>query len=280
MRAAIVGAAGQLGRELRARLGDGVCWASDRRELDVRDADAVARMVETARPDVILNASAYNAVDGAETAPGDALAVNALGPRNLAWAARAAGALLVHVSTDYVFDGRATVPYVEDDRPQPLSAYGASKLAGEAMVTAAGGELLLVRTSAVLGLGGSQAKGGSFIERILARARAGGPLRVVADQVFSPTHAGDLADALVALVRGGARGLYHVTNDGTCSWHELAEAAVRRVGLTLPVETITAESLRLAARRPAYSVLSNAKYRALGLPPLRHWRDALAELVV
>jgi dTDP-4-dehydrorhamnose reductase len=279
MRFAIVGAAGQLGRALGARLGGDVCWSGDRSELDIRDGDAVRRMVESARPEVILNASAYNAVDAAETAPAEALAVNALGPRHLAWAARQAGALLVHVSTDYVFDGAVTRPYVEDDRAQPLSAYGASKLAGEILVTAAGGECLIVRTSAVLGVGGSQAKGGSFVERILARARSGGPLRVVADQIFSPTYAPDLAAALLALVGKGARGLYHVTNDGICSWHELAEASVRAAGLDLPVEKIRAQDLQQPARRPAYSVLSNVKYRALGLAPLRHWRDMLPELL-
>src|SRR5438270_12519791 len=126
MRFAIVGAAGQLGRALAARLGGDVCWSGDRSELDIRDSEAVARMVESVRPEVILNASAYNAVDTAETAPADALAVNALGPRHLAWAARQTGALLVHVSTDYVFDGAQSRPYLEDDRPQPLSAYGAS----------------------------------------------------------------------------------------------------------------------------------------------------------
>jgi dTDP-4-dehydrorhamnose reductase len=279
MRAAIVGVAGQLGRALRARLGADVCWAGGRADLDVRDEDAVGRMVEAARPDVILNASAYNAVDAAETAPADALAVNALGPRNLAWAARESGALLVHVSTDYVFDGQARRPYAEDDRPQPLSAYGASKLAGEAMVAAAGCDLILVRTSGVIGAGGSRAKGGSFVERIVARARAGGPLRVVADQVFSPTYAPDLAAALVALVELKARGVYHVTNDGFCSWHELAEAAVRQAGLDTPVEKIRASELKQPARRPPYSVLSNEKYRALGLTPLRPWKDTLRELV-
>lgn len=279
MRFAIVGAGGQLGRALVARLGTQVCWSGDRHALDIRDGEAVSRMVEAHQPDVILNASAYNAVDAAETAPADALAVNALGPRHLAWAAHRRGALLVHVSTDYVFDGEQSRPYAEDDRPNPLSAYGASKLAGEALVAAVGGPFLLVRTSAVLGVGGSQAKGGSFIERILARARAGGPLRVVADQVFSPTYAPDLAAALLALVAANARGFFHVTNDGPCSWHELAEAAVRQAGLELPVEKIRAQDLKQPARRPAYSVLSNARYRSLGLAPLRHWRETLPALI-
>jgi len=279
MRAAVVGAAGQLGRALVERLGPRAVWSGGRDALDVRDAAAVAAMFEREKPDVVFNATAYNAVDAAETEPAEALAVNAAGPRHLAWAARQHRARLVHVSTDYVFDGTAGRPYQEDDVPRPLNAYGASKLAGEAMVRASGCDLVLVRTSGVLGAGASRAKGGSFVERILAQARAGKPLRVVADQVFAPTYAPDLAGALIALVDAGARGVFHVTNDGGCSWHELAEAAVRGAGLDVPIEKIAAADLARPAARPAYSILSNDRYHAAGLPPLRHWRVALADLV-
>jgi dTDP-4-dehydrorhamnose reductase len=186
---------------------------------------------------------------------------------------------MVHVSTDYVFDGSSSRPYREDDRARPISAYGASKLAGEAMVAAAGGEHLIVRTSGVLGRGASRAKGGSFVERIVAAAREGKPLRVVSDQLFSPTHAGDLARALIALVEARARGLHHVTNSGECSWHELAVAALQTAGLDVPVASIAAADLARPAARPAYSVLSNERSQAAGLPPLRHWRDILPELL-
>jgi dTDP-4-dehydrorhamnose reductase len=142
-------------------------------------------------------------------------------------------------------------------------------------VAAAGGEHLVVRTSGVLGRGGSEQKGGSFVERIVAQARAGEPLRVVADQVFSPTGAADLAAASIALVRAGARGLVHVTNAGSCTWHELAVAALIVAGLDAPVERIATADLRLPARRPPYSVLDGSRYARLGLPPLRHWRAAL-----
>ena len=178
------------------------------------DEPAVAALVARLRPDVVFNATAYNRVDAAESEPERAFAVNALAPRALALAARELGALLVHVSTDYVFDGALARPYREDDPAHPLSVYGASKLAGEGHVLASGAEALVVRTSGVLGRGGSAQKGGSFIDRILAQARAGKPLRVVADQRFAPTSAGDLAGALVELVRLGARGLCHVTNAG------------------------------------------------------------------
>lgn len=279
MRALVAGAAGQLGRELRAHLGEELLWAGGRGELDVTDEAAVAALVARLRPDVVFNASAYNRVDAAESEPERAFAVNALAPRALARAARDAGALVVHVSSDYVFDGASARPYREDDPAHPLSVYGESKLLGERHVLASGAEALVVRTSGVLGRGGSAQKGGSFVDRILAQARAGKPLRVVADQVFAPTLAGELAAALIGLARRGARGLYHVTNEGSCSWQGLAEAALAAAGLALAVEPITAAQLHLPARRPAYSVLDTSRYRDLGLPPLRDWKDALAELV-
>lgn len=279
MKALVLGSAGQLGRELGQRLGDELVWAGGRAELDVTDERSVAALVARVLPDVVFNATAYNRVDAAESEPERAFAVNALAPRALALAARDAGALVVHVSTDYVFDGVLTRPYREDDRAHPLSVYGESKLQGESHVLASGAEALVVRTSGVLGRRGSAQKGGSFVDRILAQARAGKPLRVVADQLFAPTSAGELAGALIALVRLGARGLYHVTNQGSCSWHELATAALAAVGLERPVEAIAAAELGLPARRPAYSVLDTSRGRALGLPPLRPWKDALADIV-
>jgi dTDP-4-dehydrorhamnose reductase len=226
VRALVAGAAGQLGRELVARLGDEAAWSGDRAEIDVTDGAAVLALLERTRPDVVFNATAWNRVDAAETEPAAAFAVNAAAPHFLARAAVRVGATLVHFSTDYVFDGEASRPYTEDDAPRPLGAYGASKLAGERLVAAASPDHVIVRTSGLLGRGGSEQKGGSFVDRIVARARAGETLRVVADQVFSPTCAADLAQAAIALVRARARGLVHVANAGSCTWHELACAAL------------------------------------------------------
>jgi dTDP-4-dehydrorhamnose reductase len=277
VRALVVGAAGQLGRELVTLLGSGVAWAGDRPEVDVTDGGAVASLLGRVRPDVAFNATAYNRVDAAEAEPTAAFAVNAVAPHLLARACRDVGAVLVHYSTDYVFDGTASRPYREDDAPHPLGAYGASKLAGEHLVAAAGDEHLVIRTSGVLGRGGSDQKGGSFVERIVARARAGEPLRVVSDQVFAPTCAADLARASLALVRAGARGLFHVTNVGSCSWYDLACAALAVAGIDAPVQPIAAAELALPARRPRYSVLACERYLGLGLPPLRSWREALPD---
>lgn len=277
MRALVAGAEGQLGRELVTALGDELEWSGGRAALDVTDAEAVARIVAQVGPDVVFNATAYNKVDQAETEPEGALAVNALAPHRLAVAAREAGALLVHFSTDYVFDGAGDQPYREDDATGPLGVYGASKLAGEHLVKAVGGAHLVVRTSGVLGRGGSAQKGGSFVARILARARDGQALRVVTDQTFSPTCAADLAAASVALVRAEARGTVHVANSGSCSWHDLATAALAHAGIDTPVEAITTAELGLAARRPAYSVLDTSRLEELGVARLRSWQESLPD---
>jgi dTDP-4-dehydrorhamnose reductase len=276
MRALVVGACGQLGRDLVAALGPELGWSGGRDALDIADAAAVAARVREVAPDVIFNAAAYNKVDGAESEPERALQANAVGPSVLAREARTQGALFVHFSTDYVFDGEGRKPYTEDDCPRPLGAYGASKLAGEHLVAAAGGRTLVLRTSAVFGRGGNRQKGGSFVERILDQARAGRPLRVVADQVFSPTFSADLAAAAIALARTEVRGLLHVSGSGSCSWHEFAVTALRLAGLENPVEAISAADLQLAARRPAYSVLDNRRLAQAGVTPLRSWKEALA----
>jgi len=279
VRALVAGALGQLGRELSSRLGGELAWAGGRDGLDVTDEPAVFAFVAQVKPDVVFNATAWNRVDAAEAEPERAFVVNAHAPRTLARAAADVGARLVHVSTDYVFDGLSPRPYGEEDEPRPLSVYGASKLEGERNVVAAGAQHLVVRTSGVLGRAGSAQKGGSFVDRILEQARAGKPLRVVADQTFAPTFADELADALIALARSPARGLVHVTNAGSCTWHELALAALREAGSAAPVAAIKAADLKLPARRPAYSVLDNSRYLSLGLTRPRRWQDALRELV-
>jgi len=273
-----VGGRGQLGRSLVERLGArGTAPARD--ALDLAQPASVAQAVRASGASVVFNAAAYNAVDAAESDPGAAFAVNATGALHLARACAEAGALLVHVSTDYVFDGSDQAPIPEERCPRPLGVYGASKLAGEALVAASGAAHLIVRTSGVFALGGSRDKGGSFVERILARARSGQPLRVVDDQVFAPTYAPDLAAALLALVEAGAHGLVHVTNSGSCSWHELALAALRVAHVDAPVTPISARDLGAPARRPAYSVLDGARARALGLPALRPWPEALQAML-
>ena len=281
MRVVVVGAAGQLGRELVRALPPTSTIALSRADLDVRDAGAVAARIAALRPAIVVNAAADNRVDHAERAPDEAVAVNALAVAALAAACRAQDAWLVQMSTDYVFDGRASVPYREDDAPNPLGAYARSKLAGELLARALAPRHAVVRVAGLYATGGSQAKGGSFVDRLLAQARSGAPLRVVADQVTAPTWARDVAAALGRLLPRFARGdapagVYHVTNAGSCSWHEFACAALELAGVDARVERITGAELQAPAPRPAYSVLANTRLTTLGEPPLRPWRDALA----
>jgi dTDP-4-dehydrorhamnose reductase len=280
MRIVLVGAGGQLGRELRKVLPEDSTVALEHGDLDVCDGDAVTTRIRSLGPDVIINAAADNRVDAAETAPADAVGVNVLGAASLARASRDVEALLIQVSTDYVFDGCATRPYTEEDVPNPLGAYGRSKLAGELMVRTVAPRHAVVRTAGLYAAGGTRAKGGSFIDRVLEKARAGEPLEVVDDQVTAPTWAKDLAVALnhllPRLVAGDAPcGIYHVTNSGECSWYDFARAVLDLTGVKADITPIKSPQRPALALRPAYSVLANKRLATLGEPPLRSWRDAL-----
>ena len=276
MRVVVVGGTGQLGRELARVLPGADTTVLSRAELDLTDTAAVAPRLTALAPSAVLNAAADNRVDAAEQDPAPAMAVNALGVAALAEACRRSGALLVHMSTDYVFDGRAGRPYTEEDPPSPLGAYARSKLAGELLARALAPRHAVVRLAALYAAGGA-----GFVDRVLARARTGGRLRVVHDQVTAPTWARDVAAALARLlprlVRGDAPGgIYHLTNAGACSWYEFARAALALAGVDAEVEPITSAELAAPAPRPAYSVLANTRLAAIGEPPLRSWQDALA----
>jgi dTDP-4-dehydrorhamnose reductase len=280
MRIAVVGAAGQLGRELRRLLPAADTIALTRAEADLCDTAVVQTRLDELRPDVVVNCAADNRVDAAESDARDAIAVNALGVAALARHCRDRDALLVHVSTDYVFDGRATRPYTEDDAPNPQGAYARTKLAGELLAQALAPRHAILRVAGLYAEGGSRGKGGNFVDKVLAQARAGKPLRIVSDQVTAPTWARDVAEAMVRLVpriaAGTApHGLYHVTNAGACSWWEFARAALEVAGVRADVAAISTAELNAPAPRPAYSVLANARLASIGEPALRSWREAL-----
>jgi dTDP-4-dehydrorhamnose reductase len=281
VRVLVIGAAGQLGRELVHVLPPDGTIALDHAALDLRDAAAVAARLDADRPDVVVNVAADNRVDAAEADASSARAVNAEAVGHLARAAHSAGAFLVHASTDYVFDGRARVPYPEDAVPNPLGAYARSKLDGERACAAHASRHAIVRLAGLYAAGGSRGKGGSFVDKVLAQARRGEPLRIVDDQVTAPTWTRDVAAALVRLlprwIAGDAPpGVYHVTNAGACTWYQFACAALELAGVAAAVTPISTATLGAPAPRPAYSVLANTRLAALGEPPLRHWRDALA----
>ena len=247
--------------------------ALDRAACDLADRHSVEQAVAATGPAAVINCAAWTDVDGCEGDPSRAVLVNALGVRHLAVACARIGAHLVHVSTDYVFPGDKDGPYDEWDEPGPRSVYGRSKLGGEREVAAHAGSWAIARTSWVFGR-----RGRNFVDTIVGRAREGAPLRVVDDQRGCPTYAPDLAGALARLAVERRAGVYHVTNQGACTWHDLAYAAVEMAGLDPSVVgTSTTAELGRPAPRPANSVLSGAAWAAAGLPPLRPWREALAE---
>jgi dTDP-4-dehydrorhamnose reductase len=276
MRTLVVGANGQLGRDLVPRL-PGEVRPAIRADFDLDQPASVADFIGRTRPDVVVNCAAYNLVDKAEDEPDAAFRTNAWGTRALALACRDAGALLVHVSTDYVFglDAARTTPLTETDPPGPVSVYGLSKLAGEYVARTLCPRHLVVRTCGLYGVWGSGGKGGNFVETMLRVAGQGKPLRVVVDQTCTPTYTADLADALAGLIRTGATGLYHCTSGGQMNWHEFAAAVFAEAGVTADLTPITTEQFAAKAARPKFSVLDNGKLAAAGVNPPRHWREAL-----
>lgn len=267
MKILVCGAGGQLGRELveaLPRRGHEVAGLS-RGGLDVADPEAVERVLEAEAPDLVVNAAAFTDVDGCETERGAAYSGNALGPRNLAASCEMRGARLLHVSTNYVFDGDQEEPYEPFDLPNPRSVYARTKLAGEEYVRQLCGRWQIVRTAGVYG------EGRNFVRTMLRLAGERDTLKIKADEFISPTYARDLAEGIADVAESGLYGLYHVTNAGSCSWHEFAAEIFRLSGADVEVVPVPGSEYPLPAPRPANGVLST-----LGSPDLPHWRDALA----
>lgn len=267
MKILITGSGGQLGLELASLLPerDHEVTALSRRELDIVDPGSVSDALEEYVPDLVVNAAAYTNVDGCETETETAYAVNALGPRNLAQGCERRGCELLHVSTNYVFDGENDRPYEPFDPPNPMSAYGRSKLAGEEYVRDLSSRWYVVRSAGVYG------RGHNFVRTMLRVGGERDALKVKDDEFISPTYAWDLAEGIAEIVEGGLYGMHHVTNAGSCSWYEFARKIFELAGVEVEVLPIPSSEYPLPAVRPANGVLSN-----LGGPKLRHWRDALA----
>ena len=276
MRFAILGAAGQLGSDICERLGDEAIPAT-RADVDLAKPTGIAAWLDSVRPDIVINCAAYNFVDRAESEPDAAFAVNAWGVRALADACQHRGLFLVHISTDYVFglDDQRTTPYTEADAPGPVSIYALSKLAGEHLVRALCRRHLVIRTCGLFGKH-CGAKG-NFVQTMLRLGAQGKTLRVVDDQICTPTSTADLAAATVALCRSGTSGLIHYTNAGSATWCQFARAIFELSDMRVDLQAITSEQFGAAARRPKYSVLALDRYRSLGLPEPRPWREALAD---
>jgi dTDP-4-dehydrorhamnose reductase len=275
-RVLITGGTGQLGSDLREQLdGDPVVHAFSHAELDIADDDAVARAIETLKPEVVFNCAAYHNVDLCETTEEQALRINVVAVKRMAERCRAAGAKLVHLSTNYVFDGRREEPYGESDLPSPRSVYAQSKLGGEYAALAYSENALVVRGAGLYGLHGSGQKGGNFVTRMLERARSADQVRMVSDQRLQPTFTRDLATALIEAVDAGVDGVLHLTAGGECSWFEFTQAIYEIAGVEVEIDAI--ETPAGGTDRPRNGVLARTRADELGLTPLRHWREALED---
>ncbi len=277
MRILVVGAAGHLGSAVARHLAASAdVTATTRSDLDVRDRLAVEETMARVRPDVVVNGSAYTDVDRAEDEPLEALEVNAFAVKRLAAAAGAAGAVFVHYSTDFVFDGTADRPYTEDDEPNPRSTYACSKLIGEWFAREARRHYVL-RVESVFGsLAPSSSVRRTSVDRILDALLEGREARVFADRTVSPSSSLDVARATRALVeRGAPHGLYHCVNSGSCTWEELAREVARQLNIEPRLATIRMADARLRAERPLYCALANAKLAAAGVA-MPSWQTALA----
>jgi dTDP-4-dehydrorhamnose reductase len=271
---------GQLGKDmmLAASASGFAAQGVDFPAIDITSETGVADAVGRYKPDVIINCAAYTAVDKCETEEAAAFSVNAGGVKNLALAARRCGAKLVHISTDYVFDGTNKSPYIESDTPNPLSVYGKSKLAGEKQLLETCDRYFIFRIAWLYGT-----KGNNFLKTILGLARkragTGEPLKVVSDQLGTPTYTVHVCNQILSMVSGERFGLYHCTNEGQCSWFDFACAIVLAYGIPVDVVPCTTAEFPRPAPRPANSVLENEQLKKLGINIMPRWEKGLEEYI-
>ncbi len=272
MKVLLLGANGQLGSDIRRLWHEPALElaCATRADADVTDGDAVRSLVERVQPNVVINTTAFHNLPAAENDPETCFRVNVVGGWNVARAATACGAAVVQISTDYVFDGTKRTPYLEDDTRRAVNIYGAAKIATEDVVAQANPAALVVRVSGLYGLAGSAGKGGNFVETMLRLAGEGKPIRVVADQVTAPTNTAEVAEALLPLVRSGARGTLHLAASEGCSWHAFAEAIFEISGKAADLQAVTSAEFGAPLERPMYSVLGTTRAPALG-----NWRAGL-----
>lgn len=276
MKVLVTGAKGQLGRDLVSLLSQNnfEVYGYGRDELDITNFENVDQVFNEVKPDIVIHAAAHTKVDLAESEPDQAYLINAIGTRNIAVYAEKVQAKLVYVSTDYVFDGSATEPIDEFTPTCPLGVYGKSKLAGEQFVRDLHTKFFIVRTSWVYG-----EHGNNFVKTMLKLAKNNRQLKVVHDQVGSPTYTVDLAKVIIQLIQTEKYGTYHVSNSGQCSWYEFTKAIFEEAGIEVEVNPCTTEEFPRPAPRPAYSVFDHMSLRLNGFQEVRHWKEALHEFI-
>ncbi len=282
MRAVVIGGNGQLGTDLVTELaaaGHAVISLTHA-DIEIGDAGSVDRALGKFDADLVVNTAAMHNVEACEQEPDEAFRVNGLGARNLARACAATGGMLVHLSTDYVFSGEKTFPYVETDTARPINSYGITKLAGEHYALANNPNTAIVRVSAIYGANPCRAKkSDNFVKLMLRLGAERGSVKVVNDEFVSPTYTVDVARQIVAIAEAGATGVFHATSAGQCSWNEFARAIFEATGSPAQVELASSADFPAKVPRPLYSVLDNAALRSRGLDRMPPWRDALKRYV-
>ena len=274
MRILLLGHKGMLGSDLFLKLStEHEVVGMDKEEIDIVSADECVKAIKEITPNIVINAVAYTNVDGCESAKEECFAVNAEAVKNIAQACRNKNIRIIHFSTDYIFDGTAKQPYKEDDQCNPINAYGESKLAGERYLQSLADDYILIRTSWLYGV-----KGKNFVQTILEKAKTTPTLTVVDDQVGSPTYTKDLAAAIDLLIEQNAKGIFHLTNRGSCSWYQFAVKILQESGLDdIEVISIKSDKLSRPAMRPAYSVLSMQKFIHTTGKTMQPWQLALQD---
>lgn len=281
MKVAILGANGQLGTDLVECLQSRNIHtiALTHQDVPIENLDVLSATIDSLKPDVVINTAAFHVVPQCEENPLRAYQVNALGALNVARAAEKVGASDVYIGTDYVFDGKKRIPYVEDDIPNPLNVYASTKLLGEYYTLNYSAKGLVLRVSGLYGKTPCRAKGGNFITMILQSAKVKQEVKVVNDEVLTPTPTREIAEKILEFLDVDAFGLFHLTAEGECSWYEFSRVIFDTLGVTTPLRACSVSDFPAPVKRPMYSVLENAKAKSLGLPKMRHWRDSLVSFL-
>ncbi|NVM03272.1 MAG: dTDP-4-dehydrorhamnose reductase [Candidatus Helarchaeota archaeon] len=275
MRIVIIGSNGQLGMELSSELENHELVLATHNDIEIKSRTSVFSFIKDSKPDVVINTAAFHKVEECEKKPVTAFRANALGAKYLALACLMVDAVLLHISTDYVFGGVKGSPYNEDDLPNPLNVYGMTKLAGEHFIKSILKRYFIVRTSGLYGKHKCRAKCGNFVDRMISLAEKKEKIRVVDDEFLTPTYTYDLSKQIKKLINTEFYGTYHITNSGFCSWYEFAENIFKLIGLEVNLERAKSKEFASKVKRPLYSVLENKKLKSLNMDFMPMWDDAL-----
>ena len=280
MNIAIIGADGQLGSDLVKALKGEKVFPLYYPDFDITKPSRIREILSRLDLEVVINTAAYHRVDECEEYPQKSFEVNSIAVRDLALICRELKFTLVHFSTDYVFDGIKKTPYNEEDKPNPLSVYATSKLSGEYFVRSVLERYFLIRTCGLYGAAGCWGKGKNFVDTVISKEKEGKSLKIVKDQTVTPTSTAELAERIGELVQTKHYGLYHLTNEGCCTWFECAQAIFSLIGKRPPLTPVDSETYGARARRPSYSVLENKNAKNIGLTDFSHWQEALKDYLI